>query len=104
MTFLDQINGLLGIATRLLGEPVVYSATGETDVTVYAVFDGIYEEVDPNTGAVIVSTKPSIGVRDADLPRAPKNNDRVTVRGAIHRVVEVQTDGQGGSKLLLHKV
>lgn len=104
MSFRNKANGLLGVATRCLGEPVVYSAAGCDPVAIKAVWDGVYEEVDPNTGAIVVSTKPSVSVRDSDLPQPPAQGDTLTDGDQGYRVIEVQTDGQGGSKLLLHKI
>lgn len=104
MSFRNKISGLLGAAMRCLGEPVVYSAQGYPSVEIGAVYDGIFEELDPNTGALIVSQKPSIGVKDSDLPAAPLKGDTLTVLGRNFKVIEVMPDGQGGSKLMLHKV
>jgi hypothetical protein len=104
MTFRDQIHGLLGVATRQLGEPVVYTATNRDPVSVTGVFDATGAEIDPSTGAVIVSTKPTLGIRDSDLPATPQEGDRVTICEVVYRVIEVMVDGQGGSLLKLHKV
>ena len=103
MAFRDQANGLLGVATRRLGEPVVYFCDGHDPVSIQAVYDGLFEEIDPNTGAVVVSSKPTIGVRDSDLPATPAIGDTLTIGAQGYKVIEAQTDGQGGSKLLLHK-
>ena len=102
MGFRTLATGLLGAATRCLGEPVVYVAQGYPSVTIQAVYDSLFQEIDGSTGAVVVSEKPSIGVRDEDLPAAPSQGDTLTVFGVEFKVIEVQSDGQGGSKLLLH--
>ncbi len=103
MSFRDMAGGLLGVATRRLGEPVVYSCAGHDAVNITAVYDGLFEEIDPNTGAVVVSSKPTIGVRDSDLPTTPAIGDTLTIGAQGYKVIEAQADGQGGSKLLLHK-
>lgn len=86
------------------GEDIEYTPSGESSVSAIAVFDNQYQAVDPDTGAIVTSTGPVIGVKDADLPRAPLEEDEVSVRGQSYRVIQVQKDGHGGSKLLLHKI
>lgn len=96
-------NGLLGAAMRCLGEPVVYSAQGYSAVTIQGVFDEISQEIDAATGAVVASVRPTLGVKNIDLPATPRANDTIVVRSQQYRVVDVHPDGLGGSKLDLHK-
>lgn len=103
MAFTDIATLILGAATNCLGEAVSYTATGHAAVSINAVYDGIFEEVDPNTGAIIVSKTPTIGVRNSDLPADPVIGDLCTVNSVNYKVIKVETDGQGGSKLILHK-
>lgn len=103
MTFKDQTHGLLGNALNTFGEPVVYVPQGRSAVSITAIFDAVFEELDPNTGAIIVSKKPVLGIREADLSFTPREGDNVLIRETNYRVVEVMTDGQGGSQLRLHK-
>lgn len=103
MSFEDISSLILQVATNCLGEAVSYTAAGHAAVSIKAIYDGIYEDVDPNTGAIIVSKTPTIGVKDSDLPAGPSKGDLCTVRSVNYKVVKVEPDGQGGSKLILHK-
>lgn len=91
---------------RSFGESVLYTTdAGDGDqIEITAIVDQAFEVVDPNTGAYIISEQPIIGIKDDDLPSAPQKGDLVTARSTDYQVIEVQKDGQAGSKLLLHKV
>ena len=101
------VSDLLNTATSgcAFGEPVKYfpkNAVGS--FTVQAIFDGPFEEVDPDTETTISSNQFSLGLKLSDLPSPPEKYDRVQVREVNYRVIDAQEDGQGGVELLLHKV
>ncbi|OGQ23515.1 MAG: hypothetical protein A3I05_01095 [Deltaproteobacteria bacterium RIFCSPLOWO2_02_FULL_44_10] len=104
MTWLETTGFVLGHCLTTFGEDITYTPKGGAPVVMIGIFDDFYESVDPNTGAIITSQQPIVGIRDLDLGQTPRQDDRVFVRGILYRVKEVQTDGQGGSKLYLHKV
>lgn len=87
-------------------EDVIYTPAdiGISPVTMLAIFDREFISVDPQTGASVISTQPTIGVKNNQLPSAPNPGDRVTIRGELYRVIESQTDGWAGTKILLHKI
>ena len=85
------------------GEPAIYTPVGGTAIEIDVIMDATFEAVDPNTGTIIISNQPKIGVKIDDLPGEPQKGDLVTVRGIDFRVIEKQTDGQAGTQLLLHK-
>ena len=91
---------------RSFGETVLYTPdAGEGDeIEITAIVDQAFEAVDPNTGTIVVSQQPVIGIKDDDLPSDPQKGDLITARETDFIVIEVQRDGQAGSKLLLHKV
>ena len=89
---------------QALGEEISYVPEGGLALAIQAIVDLNFEQVDPNTGAIVSSNQPMIGVRDLDLPAPPDEGDRCTVRGLEYRVVERQQDGQGGSRLILKLV
>ncbi len=94
----------MGNCLITFGEEITYTPKGKPAVVMTGIFDDLYESVDPNTGAIITSQQPILGIRDADLGQTPRQDDQVLVRSILYRVKEVQTDGQSGSKLFLHKV
>ncbi len=104
MSWLGTTGLMLGNCLQSFGEEIIYTPKNKPAVTITGIFDDLYESVDPNTGAIITSQQPIVGIRDADVGQTPRQEDRVFVRGILYRVKEVQTDGQGGSKLYLHRV
>ncbi len=101
----SETTGLaLGNCLETFGEQIFYMPKAQPSVVMTGIFDDLYESVDPNTLSVITSQQPIVGIRDSDLGQTPRQDDQVLVRGILYRVKEVQTDGQSGSKLYLHKV
>ena len=105
--FKNQVSVLLNVAMKTFGEEITYTSNpqrgddGEPK-KILAIFDNEYQQVDPETGVVVSSTAPRIGIRLIDLPKAPKQGDRALIQEKEYKVVEVQEDGQGGAALLLH--
>lgn len=104
MTWADLSDRMIRTAIAVMGEPVTYTR-GASSVTVKAVWDRNYIEVDPNTGVAMQSANPMIGVRLADLPGGDATQgDRVTRSGVEYEVVEVRPDSIGHAKLVLQRV
>ena len=70
---------------------------------IQAIFDGPFEQVDPDTEVLVASNQYTLGVKLADLPFPPCKGDRVSVRSVSYLVVDSQEDGQGGSEMILHR-
>lgn len=96
---------MLRTTLSVFGSAITYTR-GATSVPISkAVFDENYQAVDPDTGAIITSASPMLGVRLADLPGGQaQNGDTVTRKGITYRVIEQQPDSEGHSKLILHKL
>lgn len=93
--------GVLGACLGVFGETVTYTpATGEP-YEIQGIFNEIYQEVD-SAGAIVQSARPNLGVRVDDLAAKVARGDKVTLRGVTYRVLDNQTDGEGGTTLLLH--
>jgi len=104
MAWADMANRMLGVAVRTFNEVgVVYTPAGGSPLSLMAVFDDAHLRVDPGTGAPISSTNPIMGIRNSDLPAAPRKGDTVLVRGVRYRVIEAQPDGVAGSLLELQE-
>ncbi len=86
------------------GEEVIYSGENLTPIRITAIFDNEFQQVDPDTGAVVISTQPMIGIKDNQLPQPPSKGDRVIIRDVEYKIIDHRQDGQGSSKLLLNKV
>jgi hypothetical protein len=95
-TVRDAFGGEVPVTITQSGVPA--NATG--------IFDRAHREVDPESGASIHVTRPTLGLLLSDLPFVPQLEDQVQVDGQPHpfRVVDVQPDGQGMVVLHLHDV
>lgn len=87
---------------------VVYTRPADPDPIVVeirsAVFDDNHVLVDPQTGALVVSRTPTLGVALADLPSGRwEEGDRVAVRAVDYRVIDCQNDSEGMAVLILHR-
>ena len=92
------------ICMNIFGVPVEYGR-GSSIVQIKGIFDANYVEVDPNTGAYVMSAGPMLCVRASDLPDGKAlHGDIVTVKDANYRVLEPKPDSEGGIKLILQRV
>ena len=98
------------ICMNVFGVPVEYGR-GSALVQIKGIFDANYVEVDPDTGAYVMSTGPMLCVRASDLPEGKAlKGDLVVIKGNIiggevnYRVLEPKPDSEGGIKLILQRV
>lgn len=76
--------------------------TGVNSVEVDAIFDETYQVVDPQTNAVVMSTKPRVTIFRADVAFAiTVGTSQVVARSKTFRVRDVQNDGEGSATLYL---
>lgn len=102
--FGDMTKALSAIVLTTFGEPVVFHLEGQAaSIDSTGVFTAMHQAVDPGTGVAVSSVQPLLEVVAANLPRAPSEGDAVTVQGVLYLIVDVQPDGHGFLKLLLHK-
>jgi hypothetical protein len=96
---------IIGEVHRAQGSPVVaYTCSGQSPVTIAAVWDAPHRAIDMATGE-ISDVEPSIGIRLSDLPAAVNvDEDTLTIDGVAYRPTDSQPDGQGGARLALRKV
>lgn len=104
MSWKDDLNNLRKSCVQAFGVPVDYTPIGLSVITIDAIFDRSYIEIDPETQAVISSYTPMLFIDLGDLPSEPKNGDRVLIEGDNYRVESSEPDGKGGSRLPLRKV
>lgn len=81
------------------GEPVIVNGIPMTGI-----FMAAHEAVDVSTETPVSTVQPVLEVRTKDLPDGVEESDSVEVRGLSYVVADVQPDGYGILKLLLHKV
>lgn len=87
------------------GEAVTYRPTGGSPVSIEAPFSEEYVEVEATTGAAIVSTRPNILLRVADLggPEV-QEGDTFDCRGDSFRVDEARIDGTGSVLVIARRL
>ena len=101
---------ILDVSNRIVrsrgtfGEPVVYRPRVGSPVSIVAPFSEEFEEVTPETGVSVVSARPNLLVRLADLAAEPAEGDRLDVRGIAWAVEESRTDGTGTSRVFVRRV
>ncbi|MPN58023.1 hypothetical protein SDC9_205720 [bioreactor metagenome] len=92
------------ICMNVFGVPVEYGR-GSALVQIKGIFDANYDEVDPDTGAYVMSAGPMLCVRASDLPEGKAlKGDLLTVKEVNYRVLEPKPDSEGGIKLILQRV
>ena len=93
----------LGSCLDVLGRPVEYRPAGGAAFVARGIFTAAHEVVRLMDGdAPVSSTAPVLGVRLADFAAPPEAGDVVVVGGREYRVEDVQPDGEGGARLVLH--
>ena len=89
-----------GIVRDTFGEAVTYTGVAGAVTALRGVFSLEYEEVMPDSGASVVSNRPTLFLRLADLPVPPAEGDRFSVRGVTYAVEQApHIDGTGGAVL-----
>jgi|LGVE01.1.fsa_nt_gb hypothetical protein len=88
------------------GEDITYTPEAGEAVTIRAIFESSYEEVDQDLGVVVQSTQPRLScVILSDIPTGGASGDRLTVRGVTYRMRDMpHADEDGICDLYLHKV
>jgi len=105
MSFSDLLAVVDGFVLNNLGDAVTYTPTVGASVDVVGVFDAVYVRVDSGQPG-FSSQGPSVWLLLSDLPSDPETDTTmtVTISGTTYTAHEVQKDGKGGVRLLLHEV
>lgn len=102
--FRNHVDRILSVSMSKFGEEVVFFPKTGGVYKVRAVFDNEWISLDPDTEQLISVNQPSLGINLNDVKFDVKQNDEVEVRKIRYRVQDKREDGQGGARLLLHKV
>lgn len=85
------------------GYPIpLFSPDKGEDFTADGVFDEAYREHVIKDGEAVTVTMPVLGIKVADCPILPVQDDNVVIRGQTYIIREVRVDGHGGAKLMLN--
>lgn len=92
----------MGACLRAFGQPVLYAPAEQEPVEITAIFDAAYRAAETTPGGPSVMTvRPALTVRDADLPAPAGQGDTVTVVGQVYTVQVVMPDGAGNTTCIL---
>lgn len=98
---------VLGPCRDTFGEKATYKPATGASFAISGVFDEAYRELTLlDTGDATSSDIPVLGVRLADFPAPPAQNDKLTIVSvnSTFIVKEVRPDGHGWAKLMLNFV
>ena len=74
---------------------------GENTAEVKGIFDETYQEIDPETNAVVMSKKPRATLFLNDVAFKIKQGCGLAIRSKTYKVREIQPDGEGSATLYL---
>lgn len=97
-------SGLLSRCVDTFGQTATYIPKGgEPEFEVDGIFDRPFLNVEIGQDNSHQSTAPTFGVKALDMETDPQDGDQIIIDGITFNVFEVQEDGQGHIKLLLHE-
>lgn len=99
-----SVDGILRRSQSTFGEAVEFWPIAGGTYAQHGIFSDKYEGVDPETGFVIVSEKPNLGIILVDWPIKPIDGDVIVVYGVRYTVQYVEVDGEGGATVILENV
>lgn len=103
MNFRKSVDKVLQASMRTFGEHVEFHPQAGGIFVVKGIYDDSFHSVDPDTQQVVSVNQPNLGVNLNDLKFTVKRGDIVVIRETSFTVEDKQDDGQGGSRLFLHK-
>lgn len=99
MGFRKTQKNVVKVSTKALGDYDTYHLLPEaTDFEIKGIFDNAFIEIQG-----VCSTYPVYNVDLETIPRAPSVKDKLTIEGVLYKVLEIRSDGIGGSLLVLQK-
>lgn len=98
---------VLEATLETFGDPVQYETAGGDSFPLPSggVFSDRYEEVDPDTGAKITSTRPNLMVRASEWPDSWTRADAITIDGGdTFHPIDLQPEGNpDAARVFLHQ-
>lgn len=108
MSFADNLAAVDLQVRQKLGEPVIYTPSAGSPVTVQGVFDDVYVTVQAGEGqAGISSSGPAVFLAVSDLPTDPEHDDFTITRpknSRSYKPWDRNPDGMGGVLIHLHQL
>lgn len=104
MNFRERVDRILTKSTEVFGEDVTFYPRAGGVYTIRAIFDNDYFGLDVQTEKVVSVNQPNLGYNINDLPIEIMVEDVVKIRDQKFKVQDKREDGQGGARLLLHRM
>ena len=80
----------------VFGVTLTVTPSGGQPVAARGIFRAAHQQVDPETGAMVLIDQPVLDVRLAEMPNGDiKRGDLVTINAKVYEVIEVRKDGEG---------
>lgn len=100
---IDWDSAVLAPLNNIFGEPAIFTPFDGDDYSITAIFDDAYQSISVAGGMPVNTTQPIAGVRLAEFPVLPQQDDRLLrpKTGELFAIKDVQPDSHGGAKLLL---
>lgn len=103
MSWADLKDLALSSTMDAFGSAATYTPKVGTPYSINAIFRDTFVEVRGRDSIGNASLRPTLTVRLADLLAEPGEGDAVTVNAVAYNIIEAQSDGGGGSVLILQK-
>lgn len=104
MDFRERVDRILTKSVQVFGEEVTFYPRAGGVYTIRGVFDNNYFGLDVQTEQVVSVNQPNLGYNINDLPIEVNVEDVVKIRDMKFKVQDKREDGQGGARLLLHRM
>ena len=104
MDFRERVDKILTKSVQVFGEDVTFYPRAGGVYKVRAIFDNEYFGLDVQTEKVVSVNQPNLGYNINDLPIDILVEDVVQVRDIKYKIQDKREDGQGGARLMLHRM
>lgn len=104
MDFRERVDKILTKSVQVFGEEVTFYPRAGGVYKVRAIFDNDYFGLDVQTEKVVSVNQPNLGYNINDLPIDIMIEDAVLIRDIKYKIQDKREDGQGGARLMLHRM
>jgi len=104
MDFRERVDKILTKSVQVFGEEVTFYPRAGGVYKVRAIFDNDYFGLDVQTEKVVSVNQPNLGYNINDLPIDIMVEDAVLIRDIKYKIQDKREDGQGGARLMLHRM
>lgn len=104
MDFRERVDKILTKSVQVFGEEVTFYPRAGGVYKIRAIFDNDYFGLDVQTEKVVSVNQPNLGYNINDLPIDIMVEDAVLIRDIKYKIQDKREDGQGGARLMLHRM